>query len=74
MKIWMNKKSGQLMVVTPWWAIAPNMEPILETKVNGHDIFVGSMYKCGWMLSNQHGVFFGLNLSAEKEFEEIGDL
>ena len=80
-KIWVNKRNPtKKFRVMPWWeCLDPLMSddgvnnsiPIGVSLTKGRKVKVGIIVQVGWLLENEHGVWFGVGPKAEKEFREV---
>lgn len=79
-QVWVNKISGQLFVVTPWWEIMSE-----DVMVEGTVGMVtnlpeeqrwkyGMLAQVGWLIQNESGVWFGVGTSVAEQMEKIGEL
>lgn len=80
-RVWKNKTSGKEFKVTPWWEVPPGDDQIavIEMEVDYGDgkkrkvpTKLGVLYQVGWLLENEHGVWFGMSLDASEHFEDLG--
>jgi len=77
---WKNKKNNKEFKATPWWEIPPGddelavveMEVEFGNKKHKVPTKMGVMYQVGWLIQNEHGIWFGLNLEAAEQFEDLG--
>lgn len=74
---WKNKEMGQIMRVAPWWEmIEPDV--ILSGKMydeaskKKRTFKIGALVQCGWLLCNEHDVYFGVGMGVETIFEDLG--
>jgi len=81
MRLWKNKTSQKEFKVTEWWEVPPGDDQIavIEMEVDFGDgkkrkvpTKLGVLYQVGWLLESEHGVWFGLNLDAASQFEDLG--
>ena len=70
MNVWMNKKAD-LFIATPWWEIP---QDILDETIENYRTRFGVLVQVGWLLENEHGVFFGMRLDTKELFEDLGPL
>lgn len=75
--IWMNKDSGDLAIVVPWMHIGDEgsweVKPIIDV-VDGISIALAAVAQIGWLFRNEHDVYFGIEMSVQKQFEDLGEL
>jgi hypothetical protein len=74
-QVWQNKKSKQKFRVMPWWEIFKTDEVLssLSTDIGVKSAWkFGMLTQVGWLLENEHGVWFGLGPSAIESFEVLG--
>jgi len=76
---WKNKISGQELRVMPWWETLKDGEiektnEIGEalTEIAGRQCKFGVITQIGYLLENEHGVWFGVGPSAADSFEDLG--
>ena len=68
----MHKKTGQLLLATPWWEIPDGLD---VTSVAGCSKAVwGALTQVGWLLQNENEVWLGVGLNAAPTFFDIGVL
>ena len=79
-RLWKNKESGKEFRVMPWWEAVKegDIEETNElgemvTEVAGRPCKFGVITQIGFLLENEHGVWFGVNLSAAEHFEDLGE-
>jgi hypothetical protein len=77
---WKNKESGKELRVMPWWEQVKNGEAVetdelgqMLTEVAGQPCKMGVIVQVGYLLENEHGVWFGVGPSAAKSFEDLGE-
>lgn len=77
-----NRRSGQVFKAMPWWEAVKEGEieqvnelGLLVTEAAGRLCKFGIITQVGYLLENEHGVWFGLgaNIVNEKEFEDLGE-
>ena len=74
-QVWMNKTNGMIFLATPWFSTGDEeTAQYTLTVTDPLDIYFGTFYRVGWLIQNQHGVWFGVNLDAKDSFEVIGDI
>lgn len=75
-KIWKQKQTRRILFVFPWWEC---LDPILTEAdvpaevVEKRAFKIGSIVQIGWLLENRHGVWFGVNFTAQDAFVDISD-
>lgn len=83
LKLYMNKRTGQLAIITPHWQpivinfdqkFYEELDPAIAQMIQGRKIAHGVLCQVGWLVQNEHEVWFGLPLSVIDQFEEIGDV
>jgi len=71
---WKHKENGKTHRVCPWWEMMPG------TEINDKDIGdpipgtpwkFGMLIQVGWLLENEHGVWFGVGPDAKEFFEVV---
>ena len=75
---WQNKKSKKFVKCVPWMEC---VEPILSDKdglgkilgLGDRKFKIGALIQVGFLLENEHNVWFGVNMSAEKQFKDCGE-
>lgn len=86
MRLWQNKISKKKFRVSEWWECPPSEEIADLDEVTGCMVEVlmsdgktqkvktkiGVLYQVGWLLENEHHVWFGLNMSATDQFKDLG--
>lgn len=71
-QVWVNKISSELFVVTPWFQVMSGDE--LDAGILDKTRYaIGALSQVGWLIENGNGVFFGMGLAAEQNFEPAGD-
>lgn len=74
-QVWMNKISGEFGIVVPQFVpVGDYIDLKVQCDKDGVPFVWGSFYQAGWMIENGHNIFFGLPMSAEDQFEKLGDL
>lgn len=73
-QVWMNKNNGLLFVVVPWMEVFGNDMLSTMSAGPGTRCVVGVLSQVGWLIENEHGVHFGVNLRVEKAFKKLGEL
>lgn len=74
-QVYMNKKTDDLVLIVPWFTPATEDEAAaLNMRVEAVNVVYGIFWQCGWLMQNQHGVWFGLSLNAIANFELLGEL
>ena len=78
-KIWKHKETGQEYHVRPWWeCVDGNLPPDLVADENDEwpdRMFAfGTLAQIGWLLRNEHDVWFGANHTIKECFDEIGEV
>ena len=79
-RIWEHKQNKKRLRVTPWWEC---VEPILGSEddygaaavgrelMEGRKFKIGALVQVGWLLENEHGVWFGVGPTAEEAFTDV---
>jgi hypothetical protein len=78
-RLWENKESKLQLRVMPWWEVVKDGE-IEEVDVLGNMVAeiadrpckFGLLTQIGYLIENDHGIWFGVNLSAAEGFEDKG--
>lgn len=75
-RIWQNKINKKKFRVMPWWERAEcddnELDKAMTTKFKRPCKF-GILMQIGYLLENEHGIWFGLNLTAKKQFKDLGE-
>lgn len=69
---WRHKKTKREIRVLPWWEMLKS-DIVLDGSEKKRRYKIGALIQIGWLLENEHGVFFGVGPKAEKEFESLGE-
>lgn len=77
---WQHKKTKKIFKVVPWWEVLKSDEFLnqdnFDIKIGNKKIKTkykfGALTQIGWLLENEHGIFIGFGLKAEKEFKKLG--
>ncbi len=80
-QLWMNKRSGQIFIVVPWWDMMAD-DILLEGRMNTLDaeanaeqrFKIGGIAQVGWLIENGSGIWFGIGTNAIEHFEKLGEL
>lgn len=81
-RVWMNKMNAQLVLATEQWEpiqvehdekFYEELLPDFKQFTLGRKLAKGLMVQVGWLVQNNHGIWFGLNMSAAKQFEDLGE-
>lgn len=79
-KVWEHKINKKRLNVMPWWEC---VEPMVASDTDygavdvgkeiadGRKFRIGAIVQIGWLLENEHGVWFGVGPQAEESFIEI---
>ena len=79
--VWVHKQTGKTLLATPWWEILGSDE-ILDLKskeISNEDpwpdrkIKIGTLTQVGWLLQNEHGVWFGVGPDAANYYDDMGE-
>lgn len=79
-RIWQHKKNKGKMRVMPWWETVKDGE-FEEVDELGHAISVvaegrtckfGVLVQIGYLIENEHGIWFGVGPDVAKEFKDMG--
>lgn len=74
-RVWLNKIKGEFFLVTPWWEVPdPLYAGKLDDGIRDRQVRVGTLVQVGWLIQNTHGVWFGVNISTQKQFQDLGEL
>lgn len=80
-QIWCSKINGQLLVVIPWFdmlqdeTLIEGQLSVLDTRITDSRKFkIGALAQVGWLVQNEHGIYFGVNMAAMKCMEKVGEL
>ena len=78
-KIWKHKENGKEYFVRPWWDCADGSFPsdvMKDDKDEWPDrmFAFGTLVQIGWLLKNEHDVWFGANHTIKEYFDEIGEV
>jgi hypothetical protein len=79
-KRWKHKETGKEYNVLPWWecesdliekkdcpAVIGDKEDEWKDRLSA----IGVLYQIGWLIENEHGVWFGVGPKAKDSFDEI---
>ena len=76
---WQHKETKKIYRVTPWWEcygdIIDHPGDILADKDDAfkdRKYAVGVLAQIGYLLENEHGVWFGVGPTAKDSFDDIG--
>lgn len=80
LEVWKHKETGKQYLATPWWEVLKKDELVagdsqmLAIKDDHPDrkFKIGSLTQVGWLIKNDHGVWFGVSLDAKQSFEVVG--
>lgn len=74
-KFWQHKKTKKLFRVMPWWETVPSSDVIGDKELPIPEIGTpwkfGMLVQIGYLLENDHGVWFGFNSKVRESFQEI---
>lgn len=80
-QVWMNRRTGQILNVVPWWDMLAEdtwiegRTSMLGPEGNSEQRFkIGTLAQVGWLVQNESGMWFGVGLNLVSEFEKVGDL
>jgi hypothetical protein len=79
-KIWKHKETGKEYRVKPWWECIPCNIPVTDIVRDENDEWpdrmfaFGTLIQIGWLLENEHDVWFGTNNTVKEYFDEIGEI
>lgn len=82
MRVWMNLHSADIVLATEQWEpfqieydekFYESILPEFKQFTVGRKIVRGLLMQVGWLIQNQHDVWFGLPMSAQKQFEDLGE-
>lgn len=76
MRVWLNKRNGNLFVAAPWWETVDS-DFQFNGKTKTYNGKIGVLYQVGWLIQNEHGIWFGANYNITgrgKDFEDLGPL
>lgn len=79
---WKNKTSGAEVRVMPWWETITDDGGMVEVDEMGKMISeslgkpcrFGVITQVGYLLENEHGVWFGMGPKAVECFEDLGEI
>jgi hypothetical protein len=83
MMVWLNKQSGQIVLATEQWEplqvehdekFYEEILPEFRQFTKGRRVVKGRLIQVGWLIQNQHDVWFGVGMSAKNQFEELGEV
>lgn len=77
-KTWEHKENKKRVRVMPWWEC---IDPIIDSATDeaakkladGKNIRIGALVQIGWLIENENGVWFGVNMTAQEYFSEVQD-
>ena len=81
-RLWKNKTNGKKVRVMPWWETVKEdgkeTEEVDElgqfvSEVAGRPCKFGVLVQVGFLLENEHGLWFGVGPTGEKQFEDLGE-
>lgn len=71
-KKYRHKETKKIFKIVPWWEV---LDPIADDndlgKQDGRKFKFGSLIQIGWLICNEHDVYFGVNMKAMEMFEEV---
>lgn len=71
-RIWQHKETKKTFRAMPWWEIPEPLDLGIEDVVlPGRSTKFGVLVQIGWLLENEHSVWFGVNSSAAEWFDDI---
>lgn len=75
---WQHKKTKKKFCVIPWYEILKDDTILSEKNLgdmtdDGRKFKIGALVQVGWLIKNEHEVFFGVSLEVEKEFKNLGE-
>jgi hypothetical protein len=76
-RVWQNKKDKKKTFrVMPWWEC---LDPVLSDEeigvglTEGRKFKIGAIVQVGWLLENEHGMWFGMGPKASSAFNDLGE-
>lgn len=73
-RLWRHRTNKKKMRVMPWWEIP---DPILDSETikagTGVDAKIGVLVQIGYLLENEHGMWFGVGPKAADFFMDMGE-
>lgn len=73
-EVWLNKKSGQLVIAKPWYDAQLNEKSALCRGPDDVQVHYAVVVQVGYWIENEHGCNFGFNFSVKDAFESLGAL
>lgn len=79
----MNKFNADLILVHPQWEpikididekFYHELDPAIGKMLKGRKIVHGILYQAGWLAQNPSGIWLGLPMDVEYQFEDLGPL
>lgn len=68
----------KILIVAPWWECIEPEEYLSDLLTNEvvktQKVKYGMLCQVGWLVQNEHGVYFGVALDALENFEYLGTL
>lgn len=83
MRWFKHKKAGYVVRATPWWEpltvmfdekFYNELVPEMKLLVGDRKLAHGALVQVGWLIENEGGVWIGVNLTAEKSFDDLGEV
>ncbi len=83
MRLWLNKHSAELVLATEQWEplqveydekFYESILPEFKEFTQGRKVAKGFILQVGWLVQNRNDVWFGLPMSAQDQFEDMGEL
>lgn len=71
----MHKNANEsLKLVSPWFMVKPESSWNPDMIVEGIEIGLTAVLQIGWLINNEHDVYFGMGMNVSEEFEDLGEL
>ena len=80
-RLWENKINLAKFKVMPWWEAVKNGEieevnelgEMISEVAEGRVCKFGVITQIGYLIENDHGIWFGLGLKAHEAFNDLGE-
>ena len=75
-QLYRHKETKKLFKIAPWYEC---IDPILDDKeigkefTEGRKFKIGSLVQVGWLICNEHDVYFGVHTDALEMFEKVDE-
>lgn len=83
---WKNKISGKEYKVVPWFVpmekesrfdfvglIKECFPELVNDQFSDFEVYKGLVLRAGWLIENEHNVYFALPMNIKDQFEDIGE-